>query len=148
VNLHPIPNPPSAFARLAELPPLALEIFQHTASFWASPHYVFPWVSYVGELHGELVAYGAFKSSPSAGRVEIAYATFPGREGKGIATNMARRLVTIARAADPAMVILAQTLREPGASTRILEKLGFVRSGDVLHPEDGWVWQWELAPER
>ena len=46
------------------------------------------------------------------------------------------------------MVVAAQTLREEGASTRILKKLGFEFWGEILHPEDGPVWEWRRAPSK
>ena len=85
-----------------------------------------------------------FKSSPVAGRVEIAYGTFPGHEGRGFATTMARELVQISRQEDTSLTVTAQTLPEENASTSILKKLGFTLVGPVEHPEDGTVWEWEL----
>lgn len=78
--------------------------------------------------------------------MEIAYHTFEEFEGRGLATQMARELVAIARRADPALMIVAQTLRETNASARILQKLGFTCAGSVHHPEDGEVLEWHLAP--
>jgi RimJ/RimL family protein N-acetyltransferase len=46
--------------------------------------------------------------------------------------------------ADTAVTIVAQTLPEVNASTRVLQKLGFVHRGTVAHPKDGPVWKWEL----
>jgi RimJ/RimL family protein N-acetyltransferase len=75
--------------------------------------------------------------------VEIAYFTFPGNEGRGIATRMASELVAIARQ-NGVRAVKAQTLPRENASTRILEKLGFSKAGSVRHPEDGEVWEWRL----
>jgi RimJ/RimL family protein N-acetyltransferase len=78
------------------------------------------------------------------GRVEIAYFTFPGNEGRGIATAMAKALLGLAKRASPMIRIYAQTLPQHSASTRVLEKLGFQQTVEVDHPEDGKVWEWEL----
>ncbi|MCB0165415.1 MAG: GNAT family N-acetyltransferase [Anaerolineae bacterium] len=88
-----------------------------------------------------------FKSPPENNRVEIAYFTFPDYEGKGIATQMARALVTIAVEADLRIDVAAQTLPVDSASTTILRKLGFENTGTVIHPEDGAVWEWRYAPQ-
>jgi L-amino acid N-acyltransferase YncA len=49
---------------------------------------------------------------------------------------MAQRLVEMAEENDVAR-IRALTLPERNASSRILETLGFVLAGSVIHPEDG-----------
>lgn len=86
-----------------------------------------------------------FKSPPQNRRVEIAYGTTPGNEGRGIATQMARQLVRMARKAEEGITVTAQTLPEEGPSTAILRKLGFVLTGTIHHPEDGDVWEWHLT---
>ena len=84
----------------------------------------------------------AFTSAPSAGRVEIAYHTFPPFEGQGVATAMVSELLTRARQADPEIDLFAHTLPERNASTTILRKLGFEFLGEVTHPEEGAIWEW------
>ncbi len=39
----------------------------------------------------------------------------------------------------------AHTLPAPNASTRVLAKCGFERTGEVEDPEDGLVWRWERS---
>jgi RimJ/RimL family protein N-acetyltransferase len=106
--------------------------------------YAMPWVGYLAERDGALIGTCGFKSAPENGRVEIAYGTFAGNEGKGVATEMARRLIEITRETAPDVIPYAQTLPEVNASTSILRKLGFRHLGTVHHPEDGDVWEWEL----
>jgi RimJ/RimL family protein N-acetyltransferase len=101
-----------------------------------------PWAGYLAEEGDTFVGTCAFKTKPIAGEVEIAYFTFPEQEGKGVATQMAQRLIELALE-HGVTGIRAQTLPERGASTRILEKLGFVLAGPVHHPEDGEVWEWK-----
>ena len=115
-----------------------------TMAIYPSDGPAMPWVGYLAEVDGEWVGSCAFKSPPVDGAVEIAYFTFPGHEGRGYAARMARELVTLAREHGAAQ-IRAQTLPEPNASTRILEKLGFRWAGAVQHPEDGTVWEWQLS---
>lgn len=78
----------------------------------------------------------------SDGTVEIAYFTFPAFEGKGYATAMARALLERALAVPEIRDVVAHTLPEPNASTRILEKIGMRRAGEAHDPDVGKVWRW------
>jgi ribosomal-protein-alanine N-acetyltransferase len=117
-----------------------------TLAMYASAGSTPPWVGYLAGESGAFVGACAFKTPPDtngAEGVEIAYFTFPGHEGRGVATRMAKRLVEIAEIHSVSPV-RAQTLPEKNASTHILEKLGFTCVGPVQHPEDGEVWEWRL----
>ncbi len=76
--------------------------------------------------------------------VEIGYCTFPGYECRGYVTSMARSLVALASAHPPRPQVAARTLPRESFSTAILRKLGLTLLGSVVHPEDGWVWEWRL----
>jgi RimJ/RimL family protein N-acetyltransferase len=76
------------------------------------------------------------------GTVEIAYYTFAAFEGRGYATAMARELIDRAVRSGTVREIVAHTLPEPNASTRILEKVGLRRAGEARDPEVGTVWRW------
>jgi RimJ/RimL family protein N-acetyltransferase len=54
-------------------------------------------------------------------------------------------LLEYARDAGSVRVVRAHTLIGPGASTRVLEKVGFSLLGEVIDPDDGAVWRWERA---
>jgi ribosomal-protein-alanine N-acetyltransferase len=87
----------------------------------------------------------SFKGPPAGGAVEIAYYTFPGFEGRGIATAMARFLLEQAAATPGVTKVMAHTLPESNASTRILEKVGMTLAG--IGEEDGaavWCWEKEI----
>jgi [ribosomal protein S5]-alanine N-acetyltransferase len=87
----------------------------------------------------------AFKSPPTGeATVEIAYFTFPDYEGKGYATAMATKLVEAANGSPEVRRIIARTLPETNASTRVLEKIGMRFVGEVIDPDDGRVWEWEI----
>jgi RimJ/RimL family protein N-acetyltransferase len=103
-----------------------------------------PWVGYLAFAGETCVGTCAFKTAPNNGEVEIAYATFDGYRDQGYATAKVEALIEIANTADPSAAITAQTLRGNNASTRVLTKAGFVRVGDVMHPEDGLVSEWRL----
>lgn len=85
-----------------------------------------------------------FKGPPdSVGMVEIAYGVVPSFEGRGYATEAAAALVTYACRHERVQLVRAHTLPAPNASTRVLEKCGFHRTGAVVDPDDGPVWRWE-----
>lgn len=95
---------------------------------------------------GQIVGSCGFKDGPNADReVEIAYYTFPHCEGKGYATEMARRLVEMALQISEVQRVIAHTLPEENASTEILKKIGMRFAGEVMDPEDGRVWKWEYV---
>jgi RimJ/RimL family protein N-acetyltransferase len=100
----------------------------------------------VDEGSRELVGSCAFKTPPTDdGTVEIAYFTYPGFERRGYATAMARKLIELASGSPVVRRIVAHTLAETSASTRVLEKVGMTLAGEVMDPEDGRVWRWEMA---
>jgi RimJ/RimL family protein N-acetyltransferase len=51
-------------------------------------------------------------------------------------------MIERARAAGVTTVI-AHTLAEPNASTRVLANLGFEHTQTIEDPEDGTIWRWE-----
>jgi RimJ/RimL family protein N-acetyltransferase len=86
----------------------------------------------------------AFVAAPTAGRVEIAYHTFPPFEGRGFARAMLSELLTRARQADPDVELFAHTLATHNASNAVLRKLGFEFTRELSHPEEGAIWEWRL----
>ena len=110
--------------------------------------YLPPWIGYLAENDGQIVGTCAFRSAPVKNRVDIAYFTFPGHENKGIATEMASQLVSIAKRNIPHIIIVGQTPPINSASTRILRKIGFQYVRSINHPDEGYVWEWELPLSR
>ena len=129
------------------LPQVALPVIAGTVQIYERRGYAEPWIGYLAAEGDAWVGCCGFTAPPADGIVEIAYFTFPGFEGRGIATGMARRLIAIAREGDPSVSIIAHTLTEENASNRILKKLGFVFAGAVNHPEDGNIWEWRYEPQ-
>ncbi len=85
-----------------------------------------------------------FKGPPdSMGMVEIAYGIVPSFAGRGYATEAATALVAYACGHEHVRLLRAHTLPASNASTRVLEKCGFHRTGEVVDPDDGPVWRWE-----
>jgi RimJ/RimL family protein N-acetyltransferase len=107
-----------------------------------------PWIHGFEIVHpasGATVGSCGFKGPPSAeGVVEIAYGVNPAYQRRGFATEAARALVEYALRSGVSLV-RAHTLPHENASTRVLTKCGFDCVGEVMDPEDGRVWRWELS---
>ena len=81
------------------------------------------------------------------GAVEIAYSIAPGYEGKGYATEAAAALIDYACKNGRVRTIRADTLPQTSASTRVLEKCGFKKAGEIVDPENNLIWRWERSAE-
>ncbi len=125
------------------LPEIATMVCQANSGMYQKTGFQRPWVGYLVQNQSEYIGTCAFKGPPQDGRVEIAYFTFPGHEGQGYATMMAKKLISIAKETKPDIVVFAQTLPEENASTCILKKLNFQLLGPKETAEDGLVWEWE-----
>ncbi len=105
------------------------------------------WVHGFAIVHREdrlVIGNIGFKGPPDDdGVVEIAYAIVPAFEGRGYATEAAQAGTAFAFADRRVRLVRAHTLPTPNASTRVLEKCGFARTGEVIDPDDGPVWRWE-----
>lgn len=121
----------------------ALAVCRATAAMYGSIGFAPPWVGYLGTSGEQAVGTCAFKSAPSAGAVEIAFFTFPGHEGQGVATAMAGQLLDLTYATDHSLKVIAHTLPERNAAGAVLRKLGFLLLGDWQDPLDGPTWEWE-----
>jgi RimJ/RimL family protein N-acetyltransferase len=142
---------PAFGGRLAEAAPFARQNVVSSLEFFSRQNP--PWGGYlvVDDASGQLVGSCGFKGEPTdAGAIEIAYYTFPPFEGSGYATAMAAHLLALAESSPLVHRVIAHTLPEANASTRVLTKIGMRFAGEVWDPEDGRVWQWEhqdaLAP--
>ena len=93
---------------------------------------------------GALVGFAGWKGVPVVGAAELGYAVAPAYRGRGIATAVVRELVGRARAKG-LWAVAAHTLGEESASTVVLKRCGFRKVAELVDPEDGPVWRWELA---
>lgn len=125
------------------LPEVAREVCAVSAYLYETAGFIPPWVGYLAIVDGQCVGTCAFKAPPEKGRVEIAYFTFPGFEGRGIASTMVSGLLELAQRPGAGVDVVAQTLPEPNAANAILRKHGFRFVGTVNHPQDGLVWEWQ-----
>lgn len=116
-----------------------------TLDLYGRRGFVPPWIGYLGRENGAFVGGCGFAAPAAGGEAEIAYFTFPGGEGRGIASRMAAGLLRLARPDADGIAFVAHTLAHESASTRILRRLGFALEGTIDHPEDGPVWKWREA---
>lgn len=81
-----------------------------------------------------VVGTAGFKGAPVDGRVELGYGIVDEYRNRGFATETTRALVDWGFDCDDVVEIIAETMPELGASIRVLEKCGFVHSGDAAEP--------------
>jgi ribosomal-protein-alanine N-acetyltransferase len=124
---------------------VAQSVAQHSLAFMktfpleTSPEW-FGHLAIEGESQ-QLVGICSLKGPPVEGTVEMAYFTFPGFEGRGIGTAMARFVLDRAIVLQDVRLVTAHTAPEHNASTRILEKLG-MRFVCEEREEGVAVWLW------
>jgi [ribosomal protein S5]-alanine N-acetyltransferase len=109
-----------------------------------------PWYTYLPILRAEhrLVGSGGFTGKPNAqGSVEIGYEIAPTHRQRGLATELARALVTHAFSHPEVNAVTAHTLAEENPSTRVLLNCGLAKVAEIEHPEDGKLWRWEITRE-
>ena len=108
-----------------------------------------PWLhgfTLLDRASGGAIGSAGFKAPPDAeGCVEIAYGVDAEHQGRGCATEAAEALTAFAFRTAGVRRVRAHTLPEPNASTHVLTKCGFKRTGEVVDPEDGLVWRWEKS---
>jgi [ribosomal protein S5]-alanine N-acetyltransferase len=109
-----------------------------------------PWnfgFAVVHKIDNRMIGFGSFTGpANSEGEVEIAYGIAPDYQNKGHATEVATFLVDFAGREPRVKTICAHTLPETNASTRVLQKCGFKKTGEVIDSENNLVWRWERAP--
>jgi RimJ/RimL family protein N-acetyltransferase len=98
----------------------------------------------------QVVGTCGFRGPVRAGRVEIAFWTFPPFEGRGWATAMTRALVARAFADPDVHTVVAHTLPERAPAASVLTANGLVRVQSRRRDESGpggavrgRVWRWE-----
>jgi RimJ/RimL family protein N-acetyltransferase len=92
-----------------------------------------------------LIGIGGYKGSPDEqGTVEIGYGIARDYRGKGYATEAAQALIGNAFNDQRVAVVIAHTLAETNASGTVLTKCGMRMTAELIDPEDGKIWRWEL----
>jgi RimJ/RimL family protein N-acetyltransferase len=111
-----------------------------------------PWThgfAVVQRASGTVIGSCGYKGPPGTEAiVEIAYGVDSAYQGRGYATEAARALIAFAFGSGRVRLVRAHTRPAESASTRVLTKCRFERVGEVVDPEDGLVWRWELQPSN
>jgi RimJ/RimL family protein N-acetyltransferase len=149
-----VEDAPDDFARsygasMGECRPAIREVVSQTLALLARAPRAVEWGGFLGSDQERAIVVGTcgFTHGPEAdGVVEIAYFTFPMFEGRGYATAMAGELLKRSLESGTARKVIAHTLPERNASTRVLEKIGLQRVGEAHDPEVGKVWLWVYRP--
>ena len=92
----------------------------------------------------ELVGWGGFKGPPKDGVVELGYEIAEGRRGRGLATAATWAMLAEAFTDERVTTVIAHTLAERNASTRVLEKTGFRYDGEAEEDSEV-VWRFSLT---
>jgi ribosomal-protein-alanine N-acetyltransferase len=92
----------------------------------------------------ELVGWGGFKGPPRDGVVEVGYEIAESRRGRGFGTDATRAMVAEAFDDERVSKVIAHTLAERNASTRVLEKAGFTYDAETRDRGE-LVWRYSLV---
>ena len=118
------------------------DIFKSYPSYYYKTGYNPPWIGYFIMQDETVVGVGGFVGKPINGKIEIAYGTRKGWEGQGIASFTCQQLIAIAKANEPSVIITAKTAPEYNASTKILQRNGFVFAQITQDDDIGDAWLW------
>ena len=148
-DLHELIEAPAAFAQrhaltIAEGACAPAVIYERAlANRQAAPDWADVLSTRLYVLDGErVVGSGGVKAPPlDDGEVEIGYGVAPAWRGRGLATEAARALTSEALA-QGARRVSAFTTPANTASWRLLQRIGYVRDGETIDPDDGLVWRW------
>ena len=105
------------------------------------------WWTYfpIHKKDNRLIGSGGYKGKPDdEGVVELGYEICTEYRNRGLATEMAKALVENAFKFEHVNLITAHTLGESNASTKLLQKIGFIKTAEINDPDDGLLWKWEL----
>jgi RimJ/RimL family protein N-acetyltransferase len=128
-----------------EYPDMLVFSLQQAQAFAGEMHW---WLPYLIIHRTDAILVGAcgFKGPPDDdGVVEIGYGIAPAYRGRGLTTEAAAALSDLAFSRTGVTGVRAHTYPEPNASTRILTKCGFIRTGEFDDPDDGILWEWHLT---
>ncbi|CAN5463275.1 hypothetical protein BH09ACT4_BH09ACT4_03150 [soil metagenome] len=99
-------------------------------------------------FEGLLVGSGGYVGRPRGGIVEIGFEIAPGQRRKHYATGAAAALVAKAFDTGEVKAIIAHTLPQEGAATKVLDRVGFANEGEMKDPQQGTVWRWRMSRPR
>jgi len=108
------------------------------------------WWTYFPILKKEhtLIGCCGYKGAPDEnGIVEIGYEVAPDHRNCGLATEIANALIKHALNDMSVKSVMAHTLAETNASTRVLEKCGMKKVAELSDNLEGQIWRWRYVPQ-
>jgi len=123
-------------------------VFKSYPEYYHKAGYDPPWIGYFVMRDDKVVGVCGFTGQPKNGKVEIAYGTAKEYEGQGVATFACRQLITLAKTAEPDIIITAKTEPLHNASSKVLERNGFIFTGIVQDEGIGDAWEWILKNNK
>lgn len=84
---------------------------------------------------------------PQDGTIHIGYGVAPTRQGQGIASRAVADLLAWAKTDPRVTAVTAETAVDNPASQRVLQRNGFLRTGERVDVEDGPVIMWRATPD-
>lgn len=136
------PEPARHNAGPDSLPPpfVAARALEHLANgkplHWCGTYYM------VRRDDQAVVGSCGFKDVPVNGVVEIGYGVAAACRNEGIATRAVSALLAIAFASDDVHQVLAQIKPDNIASSKVVDKLGFARAGNIVDDDGEVLVQW------
>ncbi len=138
--------PDGVVARMADdaLPPAFVaqrsltQLQEGKEGYWCSTFYI------VRTSDNWVVGSCGFKDAPSHGRVEIGYGVAPAFRNQGLATLAICELLRLAFATEAVNEVLAQVNPANASSTRVVQKLRFVRGEAAADADGELLVQWIL----
>ena len=109
------------------------------------------WCPHAVVLDGQLIGHAGFHGPPGVnatqnpGAVEFGYTIYPPWRGRGYATEAARTLMDLAEEWAGIRHFFLAVAPDNEPSLAIVRKLGFVKTGEQLDPEDGVEHIFELV---
>jgi [ribosomal protein S5]-alanine N-acetyltransferase len=149
-HLVALQTDPPAFARLIGSPvPDGWPQFPESIDFTIArlrehPDQAEWWMHFFLLPDTTLIGSGGYVGPPQDGVVEFGYEVAPAFRGKGLGVAAAKAMVDKATATGQVSTVIAHTLAHENPSTGVLGHLGFANTAELVDPEDGPIWRWEL----
>lgn len=126
-----------------------LPAFEYTKTKLTEDSTQLGWWTYLPILKkgNVLLGSGGYQGAPIEGVVEIGYEVALEYRGQGFATEIAKCLLDHAFAHPSVQKVVAHTLAEDNASTKVLKKNGMKKVETIIDPEEGPIWKWELLAQ-
>jgi len=138
---------PAGGRRLA-LPPGGVDapaVLEHVRGITQRLRQAGCFASWMVVSENEVVGLCGYHRPPENGRIEIGYGVAESRRGRGHATRAVAAMLQAAEADPNVQVVVAETSVSNPASARVLEKNGFVQTGNRFDAEDGEVVTWQKS---